>query len=141
MKYRRRLLSLLLLLAAVIVCAQESSPPAGQPSTSAKDSETSDAGVPIFKAGPGMTSPRAVYAPNPQYTDKARKAKINGTVLLQLTVTSEGEARDVKVTKSLTPDLDQKAVEAVRSWKFKPATKNGKPITVAINVEATFSLY
>lgn len=88
-----------------------------------------------------MKAPRAVYAPNPQYTDKARRAKIKGTVLLQLTVTPEGEARDVKVTKSLSPDLDQKAVEAVRSWKFEPATKDEKPITVAIKVEVRFDLY
>ena len=88
-----------------------------------------------------MTAPRAIYAPSPEYTDKARKAKINGTVVLSLIVTSEGEARDVRVTKSLTVDLDIKAVEAVRKWKFKPATKDGQPVAVQISAEATFRLY
>jgi len=95
----------------------------------------------VYRVGGGVTAPRAIYAPSPEYTDKARKAKINGTVVLSLIVTPEGEARDVRVTKSLTVDLDIKAVEAVRKWKFKPATKDGQPVAVQISAEATFRLY
>jgi periplasmic protein TonB len=60
---------------------------------------------------------------------------------VSLIVTPEGTTRDIKVTKSLTSDLDQKAVEAVRKWKFKPATKDGQPVAVQISAEATFRLY
>ena len=95
----------------------------------------------VYRVGGSVTAPRAIYAPNPEYTDKARKAKINGTVVVSLIVTPEGEARNVQVTKSLTPDLDKKAVEAVRKWKFKPATKDGQAVAVQISAEATFRLY
>jgi len=113
--------------------AQNSPPPADP------DSDTLPAGV--YHVGGAVTPPRAIYAPNPEYTDKARKAKINGNVVVSLFVTPEGDARDVRVTKSLTPDLDAEAVEAVRKWKFKPATKDGQPVAVQIFAEANFRLY
>lgn len=104
-----------------------------------QDQDTLPPGV--YRVGGAVTAPRAIYAPNPEYTDKARKAKTNGTVVVSLVVTPEGAARDVRVTKSLTPDLDQKAVEAVRKWRLKPATKDGQPVAAQISAEATFRLY
>jgi len=95
----------------------------------------------VYKVGAGITPPRAIYAPNPEYTDKARRAKVNGIVIVSLIVTPEGNARDVQVIQSLTPDLDKKAVEAVSKWKFKPATKDGQPVAVQIKAEASFRLY
>jgi len=95
----------------------------------------------VYRAGGAVTAPRVIYAPDPQYTDKARKAKINGTVVVSLIVTADGRVRDVQVIKSLTPDLDRKAIEAFRKWKFNPATKDGQPVAVQIKAEASFKLY
>lgn len=94
----------------------------------------------VYRVGNGVTSPHAIYAPDPEYTDKARKAKVNGTVIVSLIVTVEGEARDVKVTKSLTPDLDQRTIETVRTWRFKPGTKDGQPVAVQIEAEVSFHI-
>ncbi len=87
------------------------------------------------------TAPHAIYSPNPDYTAKARVAGIEGLVGLQLTVTKEGKAEDVKVIKTLDPELDANAVRTVRTWKFRPATKNGQPTSVQIKVMVSFQLY
>jgi TonB family protein len=89
----------------------------------------------------GTTLPRAVYQPSPQFTDKARKAKINGVVLLKVTVTASGDVGNIKVAKGLGYGLDEKAEEAVRTWKFKPATKDGVPVDYELAVEVDFRLY
>ena len=88
----------------------------------------------------GITPPRAIYAPEPGYDDASRRAKTQGTVLLTIVVTADGRVKDAKVTKSLSGALDKQAVEAVSQWKFAPATKDGTPITVRINVECTFRI-
>ena len=95
----------------------------------------------VYRVDGEVTAPRVIYAPDPEYTDKARKAKINGTVVVSLIVTADGRVRDVQVIKSLTPDLDRKAIEAFRKWKFNPATKDGQPVAVQIKAEASFKLY
>jgi TonB family protein len=68
-------------------------------------------------------------------------AGIEGLVGLQLTVTEQGKAEDVKVIKTLDPELDANAVRTVRTWKFQPATKDGKPTAVQIKVTVSFRLY
>jgi TonB family protein len=88
-----------------------------------------------------VTRPKCIYQPDPQYTDYARKKKINGTVLVALIVTPEGTVRDVKVTKSLEKSLDKQAVATVSTWRFEPATKDGKPVAVHVNAEVTFKVY
>jgi TonB family protein len=88
-----------------------------------------------------VTPPKCIYQPDAQYTDYARKKKINGTVLVSLIVTPEGTARDVKVTKSLEKSLDKQAVATVSTWKFQPATRDGKPVAVRLNAEVTFRVY
>ena len=95
----------------------------------------------VFKVGGGVSAPRGIYTPDPQYSDEARKAKYQGTVTLWLIVGADGRPRDVKVARSLGMGLDQKAVEAVRTWKFEPALKDGHPVAVQINVEVNFRLY
>ena len=90
---------------------------------------------------PTVTAPKATYAPQPEYTDKARKQKINGTVVLTMVVTEEGKVRDVRVTKSLDRGLDKQAIAAVSTWKFEPGTKDGKPVAVQLPVEVDFRLY
>jgi TonB family protein len=88
----------------------------------------------------GVTPPRVITAPDPQYTDAARKAKIHGTVALWLVVTAAGLPEYVHVARSLDSGLDQAAVDAVKQWTFEPAMKNGKPVAIAIFVEVNFKL-
>ncbi len=95
----------------------------------------------VFRVGGGVSAPRALDTPDPEYSEEARKAKYQGVVVLWLIVDQNGKPRDIKVSRSLGMGLDQKAVEAVRNWKFEPAMKDGKPVAVQINVEVNFRLY
>jgi len=88
-----------------------------------------------------VTPPHPTYQPNPEYDDASRKAKVQGVVVLSMIVTKEGRTANLKIKKSLTPALDQKAIEAVSRWRFDPATKDGKPVAVLIAVETSFHLY
>jgi TonB family protein len=95
----------------------------------------------IFRVGGGVSAPRALDTPDPEYSEEARKAKFQGTCVLWLIVGPDGKPRDVKVSRALGMGLDEKAIEAVRLWKFEPAMKDGKPVAVQINVEVNFRLY
>ena len=104
--------------------------------------------APIFVDGAyvpgtvGIGFPKCVEGPNPSYSDEARAAKVSGTVLLHLIVTEEGYATNIQVKRSLGHGLDEKAVEAVRNWRFKPAVgPEGKPVPVWIDIEANFKTY
>jgi TonB family protein len=95
----------------------------------------------VFRVGGGVSAPRALDTPDPEYSEEARKAKYQGTVVLWLIVDENGKPRDIKIARSLGMGLDQKAIEAVRRWKFEPAMKDGRPVAVQINVEVNFRLY
>jgi TonB family protein len=95
----------------------------------------------LHKAGEnGITAPKGVYMPEPEYTDQARRKKINGTVLLSMVVAADGTVRDPAVTRSLDKGLDKQAIETVKKWKFEPATKDGQPVAVRIDVEVSFRI-
>jgi len=95
----------------------------------------------VFRVGGGVSAPKAVYAPDPEYSEEARKAKYQGTCVLWLVVGPDGRPRDIRVSRTLGLGLDEKAIEAVKQWKFEPAMKDGKPVAVQINVEVSFRLY
>jgi TonB family protein len=95
----------------------------------------------VFRVGNGVSAPRALDAPDPEYSEEARKAKYQGTVILWMVVDPNGSPREVRVTRRLGMGLDEKAIEAVRKWKFEPAMKDGKPVAVQISVEVNFRLY
>jgi periplasmic protein TonB len=95
----------------------------------------------VFRVGGGVSPPRALDTPDPEYSEEARKAKYQGTCVLWLIVGPDGKPRDVKVARALGMGLDEKAIQAVRNWKFEPAMKDGKPVAVQINVEVNFRLY
>jgi protein TonB len=95
----------------------------------------------VFRVGGGVSPPRALDTPDPEYSEEARKAKYQGTCVLWLIVGPDGKPRDVKVARALGMGLDEKAIQAVRNWKFEPALKDGKPVAVQINVEVNFHLY
>ena len=96
-----------------------------------------------FRAGVnGVGVPVCLYCPTPQYSDEARKAKYQGTVVLQVTITTDGRAINISVVKSPGLGLEEKAVEAVKGWKFKPAVgPSGKPVATIVPIEVTFRLY
>ncbi|MGA2336129.1 MAG: energy transducer TonB [Terriglobales bacterium] len=94
-----------------------------------------------FHVGGGVSAPKAIYAPDPEYSEEARKVKHMGTVVLWLIVGPDGKPRDIRVARTLGLGLDEKAMEAVKNWRFEPAYKDGKPVAVQINVEVNFHLY
>jgi protein TonB len=95
----------------------------------------------IYRVGGGVSAPRAIYDPDPEYSEEARQAKYQGTVVLWVIVGADGRPHDMRVERSLGMGLDQKAIDAVRTWKFEPARKDGHPVAVQINVEVNFRLY
>ena len=96
----------------------------------------------IFRVKPGeVTPPKGIYTPDPEYSEPARFAKYQGACELGLIIGKEGNPNDVWVVKKVGLGLDQKAIDAVRQWKFQPATKDGEPVAVWLNVEVEFHLY
>jgi protein TonB len=95
----------------------------------------------VFHVGGGVSAPRPVYQPDPEYSEEARKAKYQGTCVLWLVVGPDGRPRDIRVTRTLGLGLDEKAIEAVKTWKFEPAMKDGKAVAVEISVQVDFRLY
>jgi protein TonB len=95
----------------------------------------------VFRVGGGVSAPRATFRPDPEYSAEARQAKYQGTVVVSVIIGTDGKAHGVHVSRSLGMGLDEKAVEAVRQWRFEPAMKDGKPVAVAVDVEVNFHLY
>jgi TonB family protein len=93
-----------------------------------------------FRVGGGVSAPVVLHKVEPEYSEEARKAKYQGTVLLYIEVDPSGRPTNIRVQRSLGLGLDEKAVEAVRQWKFKPGYKDGKPVTVAATIEVNFRL-
>jgi TonB family protein len=94
----------------------------------------------VYHVGNGVTLPKPVFMPGPDYSEKARKKKLSGSVVVAMIVTPEGNVRDLKVIKSLDKDLDKQALAAVSTWKFEPATRDGKPVAVHLTTEVDFRL-
>jgi TonB family protein len=94
-----------------------------------------------FHVGRGVTPPRVVYQRDPEFSDAARASKFQGTAVLWLVVDKDGIPTKIRISKPLGFGLDEKAVQAVSEWKFKPSEKDGIPVNVAIAVEVDFHLY
>ncbi len=95
----------------------------------------------LFRIGGGVSAPRPIYDPEPEYSEEARKAKWQGTVVLWVVVGPDGKVHDLRVVRSLGLGLDEKAMEAVKQYRFRPALLQGKPVPVAISVEVDFHIY
>jgi TonB family protein len=94
-----------------------------------------------YMVGGGVSAPRLIYDPEPEYSDEARKQKYQGMVLLQVVVGEDGRARDVRVAQSVGLGLDEKALEAVRQWRFEPGRLEGRAVAVVVNIQVNFRLY
>jgi protein TonB len=95
----------------------------------------------VYSVGGNVSAPIPIYKPEPPYSEQARKAKYQGTVVLWIVVDAQGAVTDAQVVKPLGMGLDQNAVTTVRTWKFKPAMRNGAPVPVKVMVEVSFRLF
>jgi periplasmic protein TonB len=94
----------------------------------------------VFRIGGGVTAPVLLYKVEPEYSEEARKARIQGTVIIYVEVDTTGRICNHRIMQSLGLGLDEKAVEAISKWKFRPGYKDGKPVTVAAIIEVNFRL-
>jgi len=115
-------------------------PVCAQSQVTKKVAEDNTTASPILHVGGDVTAPKAIYAPEPEFSEAARKAGYQGTCVLSLIVGADGQPRDVRVVRRLGMQLDEKAIQAVSEWKFEPAQKGGKPVAVPIEVEVSFHL-
>jgi TonB family protein len=100
-----------------------------------------DASAGVEQIGGDVKGPVIIYEPEPEYTAEAKKAKFSGFVTVSIIVDKNGIPQNVHVTRGVGLGLDEKAVEAVKQYKFKPATENGKPVAVYLNVEVNFEIF
>jgi protein TonB len=102
--------------------------------------EGGGAGGGVFRIGGGVSSPVAIYKVEPEYSEEARKAKFQGTVVLSIVIDERGYPTNFKVVRPLGLGLDEKAIEAVQKWRFRPGMKDGHPVAVLATVEVNFRL-
>ena len=95
----------------------------------------------IYHVGGGVSNPILIYAPDPEFSDEARRAKYQGVCVVGLIVDSTGNPQHVHIVRALGMGLDEKAMEAVRQYKFKPAQFKGKNVAVEVNIEVNFRIY
>jgi periplasmic protein TonB len=105
-----------------------------------------------YHLGDGVTAPKLVFAPDPEFTAEARRKRLQGVVVVSLTVDTAGNPQDVRVARSMAEDvskkdkqiavgLDEKAVEAVKQYKFQAGQFQGKPVPVEIEVKVNFRIF
>lgn len=104
------------------------------------DSTSGPPGVGVVHRERGVTPPQLVYKVEPEFSEEARKAKYQGVVVLAIEVDASGNVRNIRVRQSLGLGLDEKAVDAVSRWRFRPGVVNGKPVTTEAVVQVSFQL-
>ena len=85
--------------------------------------------------------PRATYTPEPEFSEEARRARFQGTVVMKILINKAGDVVRVKLERALGMGLDQNAMEGVKRWRFEPAIHNGQPVAVEMTIEVAFNLY
>lgn len=93
-----------------------------------------------YRPGSGIEPPQLLKEVRPLYTDEARRRAVQGDVVLEIVVRRDGSVGDVRVTRPLGSGLDQRAVAAVRQWRFSPARRQGTPVDVIVEVAVGFTL-
>jgi len=107
--------------------------------TAAAEKEAREKLAQLYQSS-GDRKAKVIYRVDPEYTEDARAKKIEGTVVLGLTIDHDGLPQGIQVKRSLYPSLDQSAIETVRKWRFEPALKNGQPVSMWVSVEVYFAL-
>jgi len=95
----------------------------------------------VYHVGGGVSAPRPIYRPDPEFSEEARKSKYQGNVVLRVVVGVDGKPHEISVERSLGMGLDEKAIETVRTWRFEPGRRNGAPVAVPVLVEVNFRLF
>jgi protein TonB len=95
----------------------------------------------VFRVGGGVSAPVLVYKTEPEFSEEARKAKFQGTVVLNVVIGADGRPRDMRIARPLGMGLDEKALEAVKNWRFKPAEKDGHAVAAYASIEVEFNLF
>lgn len=95
----------------------------------------------LYHVGGGVAAPQVIYSVDPEFSDEARRAKYQGICVVSLIVDTQGNPQRVQVIRHLGMGLDEKAIEAVKQYKFKPAMLQGKPVPVEVNIEVNFRIY
>jgi len=119
------------------------SPLPASPSNSGPPTPSNGSGLPpgVFKVGGKISAPRVTYSPDPSYEPLAQEAKFQGTTVLWVVVDEQGRAAEIRLSEPLGFGLDERAVDAVKTWRFQPAKRDGIPVAVQINIEVNFRLY
>jgi TonB family protein len=94
----------------------------------------------VFRVGGGVTPPSVIQRIEPQYSEEARKARYQGTVVLEAIVRKDGTCDILRIVRSLGFGLDENAIQALKQWRFRPGMRNGVPVDVALNIEVNFNL-
>jgi TonB family protein len=94
-----------------------------------------------YRVGGGVSPPKVVYRVEPEFSEEGRKNKLQGMVLLRAIIGVDGKAHDISVRRSLGMGLDERAIEAMKQWRFEPGKKDGQPVPVEISFEISFHLY
>jgi len=94
-----------------------------------------------FAPGNGVSAPKPLYQPEPEYSEEGRKAKVQGEAVLEIVVGADGRVRDARVIRSLGFGLDQEAIKTVKTWRFEPGKKQGQNVDVRVQVVVDFRLY
>jgi TonB family protein len=94
----------------------------------------------VYAIGGGVSAPVVVYRIEPEYSEEARKARHEGTVLLAAIIRKDGKVDVIRLLRKLGFGLDQNAIDALRQWRFRPAMKEGKAVDSNLNIEVTFNL-
>lgn len=105
------------------------------------DAEIRDRSKPVYVIDKNTTAPMCVFCLDPQYTEEARRAKLEGAIILSCVVNAGGEAERIRVRKPLGKGLDEEAVKAVQKWRFKPALREGRSVAVYMVIEINFRLH
>jgi TonB family protein len=95
----------------------------------------------VYHVGGGVSAPQLVYSVDPEFSDEARRAKYQGVAVVECIVDAQGNVQGARVSRPLGMGLDEKAIEAVKQYRFKPAMLNGKAVPVRIAVEVNFHIY
>jgi TonB family protein len=93
-----------------------------------------------FRPGSGVTPPRILHEVKPDYTEEARRRGLSGEVLLEVIVQRDGRVGPIRVLQGIGGGLDQRAVDAVRQWRFAPGERLGTPVDVVVEVAVEFRL-